>query len=117
MGQTDNSEERQVVRTTAHTADEWAEMFVGRVLVEYPEEMKPEPYEAEDAEAGDAEKSKEDSTEEAEEAEEPKTVKWAELPQPVRIIWPRSRVTRDLRPQRLNLMCNANDEITRIAFY
>ncbi|KAJ2368266.1 hypothetical protein H4S02_010134, partial [Coemansia sp. RSA 2611] len=98
-------------------------------LVEYPKDAKPEPIRAdhdagtkmEDAEPeGQAPKVDEPTDDEDDEgssdaAEKAKKrqIKWAELPQPVRVIWPGTRVTRDLRPNRLNVICTADDLITK----
>ncbi|KAJ2719321.1 hypothetical protein GGI07_005280 [Coemansia sp. Benny D115] len=45
---------------------------------------------------------------------ESKTIRLSKLPTPVRVIKPGSRVTRDLRTDRLNIICNENGLITRI---
>ncbi|KAJ1733859.1 hypothetical protein LPJ72_002646 [Coemansia sp. Benny D160-2] len=39
------------------------------------------------------------------------------LPTPVRVIKPGSRITRDLRPHRMNVICNKEGLITDVKFY
>ncbi|KAJ1900866.1 hypothetical protein LPJ66_001193 [Kickxella alabastrina] len=46
-----------------------------------------------------------------------KVVRLSTLPQPLRVIKPGSRVTRDLRPNRLNVFIDENDKITRVDFF
>ncbi|KAJ2057286.1 hypothetical protein GGI17_005720 [Coemansia sp. S146] len=130
-------QEPQAVKSTQHTEEEWGSMYVGKHLVEYPKDMKPKQVKADaepkmdDAEPEDRgptvdePTSEEDSSADEEsvddEAKEDKNkkrqVKWAELPQPRRVIWPMSPVTRDLRPNRLNIMCDADDKITKVQFF
>ncbi|KAJ1824659.1 hypothetical protein LPJ60_000581 [Coemansia sp. RSA 2675] len=125
--------EKEVVQSKQHTVEEWSALFVGKRLVEYPKDAKPEPIKAdhdagtkmEDAEPeGQAPKVDEPTDDEDDEgssdaAEKAKKrqIKWAELPQPVRVIWPGTRVTRDLRPNRLNVICTADDLITKVQFF
>ncbi|KAJ1940220.1 hypothetical protein GGF37_004068 [Kickxella alabastrina] len=46
-----------------------------------------------------------------------KVIRLSTLPQPLRVIKPGSRVTRDLRPNRLNVFIDENDKITRVDFF
>ncbi|KAJ1724685.1 hypothetical protein LPJ53_001046 [Coemansia erecta] len=58
-------------------------------------------------------------SDETDKAEEPQreTVLLSSLPQPLRIIKPGSRITRDLRPNRMNVVCDENGLILKVQFY
>ncbi|KAJ2730477.1 hypothetical protein IW152_005237 [Coemansia sp. BCRC 34962] len=121
-----------MVQSKQHTVEEWSALFVGKRLVEYPKDAKPRQANVDDdveAKMDDAElegqvpkvneptdEEDEGSSDEAEKAKK-QQVKWAELPQPVRVIWPGTRVTRDLRTNRLNVICTADDLITKVQFF
>ncbi|KAJ2896020.1 hypothetical protein GGI21_004801 [Coemansia aciculifera] len=124
--------EKAVVKTTERTLEEWGKLFNEGYLVGYPKDAKPEPAKpqakkddgeqnmenAEPEDRGplvDTPTSSEEKTKEKEVKK--KLVNWTDLPQPVRVLWPNSRVTRDLRPNRLNLYCGADDKITKVAFF
>ncbi|KAJ2487403.1 hypothetical protein IWW37_005263 [Coemansia sp. RSA 2050] len=124
--------EKEMVQSKQHTVEEWSALFVGKRLVEYPKDAKPRQANVDDdveAKMDDAElegqvpkvneptdEEDEGSSDEAEKAKK-QQVKWAELPQPVRVIWPGTRVTRDLRTNRLNVICTADDLITKVQFF
>ncbi|KAJ2324388.1 hypothetical protein GGI00_005346 [Coemansia sp. RSA 2681] len=129
-------QQKQAVKTTQHTLEEWASLYNGKYLVGYPEDTKPKmekPLAEEEGEQkmDDAEpedrgptvdeptSDSDEETKEGEEKDKPKKqlVNWAELPHPVRVIWPGSRVTRDLRLNRLNIICDAKDLIIKVDFY
>ncbi|KAJ1914639.1 hypothetical protein GGI09_004973 [Coemansia sp. S100] len=132
-----SQQEPEVVKSTQHTEEEWGSMYVGKRLVEYPKDMKPEQVKADaepkmdDAEPEDRGPTVDEPTDEEsstdeesvddeakkEDKKKKQQVKWAELPQSVRVIWPNTRVTRDLRPNRLNVMCDADDKITKVQFF
>ncbi|KAJ2818127.1 hypothetical protein FBU31_005986 [Coemansia sp. 'formosensis'] len=126
--------EKVVVKSTERKVDEWGALYVGKRLVEYPKDAKPEMVKADDdaqpkmddAEPEDRGPTVDIPTDEDESSadqteKEGKTkkqqVKWEDLPQPMRVIWPGTRVTRDLRPNRLNIMCDADDLITKVQFF
>ncbi|KAJ1804493.1 hypothetical protein LPJ56_005590 [Coemansia sp. RSA 2599] len=72
--------------------------------------------EAEDRKEDDAKESKDDVKEskgDEGETADSKVVKLSTLPQPVRVIRPGSRVTRDLRPNRMNVVCDESGLILK----
>ncbi|KAJ2552314.1 hypothetical protein EV175_003361 [Coemansia sp. RSA 1933] len=57
------------------------------------------------------------TSEQTENNEEDNGVLLSSLPSPVRVIKPGSRVTRDLRPHRMNVMCNKDGLIDDVRFF
>lgn len=103
-----DSNDQPQAETMKKTVEEWSSEFVGKYIVNYPDDYKPAPPPV------DAEEAKEEPPVEEQNKQ---TVAWESLPQPFRVIWPGSRVTRDLRPQRLNLVCNGQDKVTDVRFF
>ncbi|KAJ2525685.1 hypothetical protein EV175_007728, partial [Coemansia sp. RSA 1933] len=58
-----------------------------------------------------------DPTSEQTENNDDSGVLLSSLPSPVRVIKPGSRVTRDLRPHRMNVMCNKDGRIDDVRFF
>ncbi|KAJ2743283.1 hypothetical protein GGI20_003852 [Coemansia sp. BCRC 34301] len=128
--------EQQVVKTSLRTLEEWSTLYKDSYLVGYPKDLKPK-QEKPPTDKGEGEQNMDDAEpedrgpavdeptsdeeeevdDESEKKPKKRLVNWAELPQPVRVIWPNSRVTRDLRPSRLNLMCDADDKIFKVEFF
>ncbi|KAI9500512.1 hypothetical protein BX070DRAFT_195763 [Coemansia spiralis] len=62
--------------------------------------------------------SAEDQTEaKGDGGDDQESVLLSSLPQPRRIIRPGSRVTRDLRPNRLNVMCDENGVVSDVRYF
>ncbi|KAJ1871029.1 hypothetical protein H4R99_004881 [Coemansia sp. RSA 1722] len=109
------TEEEQKARVT-----EWEAKLVGKRLEDdVTDKQQDTPAQAPSSEnAVEKKDDTEDSSKETQE-ESPaiEVVKLSGLPQPVRVIKPGSRVTRDLRPNRMNVVCDENGLILKIGFY
>ncbi|KAJ2522295.1 hypothetical protein GGI11_001774 [Coemansia sp. RSA 2049] len=82
------------------------------------EQAEPEKQEQE-LEKDEPEKQEEPEEEEKANAadDDSNVVLISSLPTPVRVIKPGSRITRDLRPHRMNVICNKEGLITDVKFY
>ncbi|KAJ2604787.1 hypothetical protein EV177_006307 [Coemansia sp. RSA 1804] len=90
---------------------------------EKEQEKEEEQAGPEKQEQDESEKQEQDEPEEQEEEkadavdDDSNVVLISSLPTPVRVIKPGSRVTRDLRPHRMNVICNKEGLITNVKFY
>ncbi|KAJ1665141.1 hypothetical protein IW140_003584 [Coemansia sp. RSA 1813] len=92
----------------------WKDKIVGKTLVDDLSEEK-DTHVVEQP----RDKESEEQTSEVANQEEPsdQNVLLSSLPTPLRVIKPGSRVTRDLRPYRMNVMCSKEGVITDIKFF
>ncbi|KAJ2679276.1 hypothetical protein GGI25_001632 [Coemansia spiralis] len=97
---------------------EWREKLVGKTLVDdTPKEGEAKPT-SDQAVGRREEESAEDQTEaKGDGGDDQESVLLSSLPQPRRIIRPGSRVTRDLRPNRLNVMCDENGVVSDVRYF
>ncbi|KAJ2377846.1 hypothetical protein IW150_001149 [Coemansia sp. RSA 2607] len=119
------TEEEQKARVA-----EWEEKLKGKYLVddvtadekpadEKPADEKPAEEKPVDAKpANDASPSDPAPEQQTKTTEKPQeTVLLSSLPQPLRVIKPGSRITRDLRPNRMNVVCDKDGLILKVQFY
>ncbi|KAJ1644539.1 hypothetical protein LPJ64_003785 [Coemansia asiatica] len=106
---------------------EWEEKLVGKYLDDDLTDKKQNDLDQASVQPSDATEKEKDNNgdNEAQDIDEqkgmpqqqPELVKLSTLPQPVRVIKPGSRVTRDLRPNRMNVVCDEKGLILKIGFY
>ncbi|KAJ2403340.1 hypothetical protein GGI23_000045 [Coemansia sp. RSA 2559] len=89
----------------------WKDKIVGKTLVDDKTNEEQTSEMTDEQEEPDKEEQQPDA-----EKEEDKVL-LSSLPSPVRVIRPGSRVTRDLRPHRMNVMCDSEGLISDVRFF